>query len=150
MISVLLVDDSHRVREALVDLLSDADDITVTGQAEDGDEVVAADRRLSPDVILMDIAMRRLDGLQATERLLDQRPDARVVLLTGTVSPSLVERARDAGAVGYQLKGEDPGGLVDAVRRVAQGGTAWSPRALAQLSQDRTDHQDRSSGATAP
>jgi DNA-binding NarL/FixJ family response regulator len=150
VIKVLVADDNPRLRESLVELLSDAVDITVVGEAEDGDEVVEAYLRLDPDVVLMDVAMQRLDGLQATHRLLAREPDARVVLLTGTVSASLVQRAVDVGAVGYQVKGDDPEGLVDAVRRVAAGGTAWSSRALAHLVRHPHQGNGRPGGAVAP
>jgi CheY-like chemotaxis protein len=133
LVTVVVVDDHEQVRETLVDLLSGAGDIDVVGQCTDGDEVLDADRRLRPDVVLMDLAMQRVDGISATQMLLAERPHARVVLLTGTVSASLVRQAAAAGAVGYQLKGDDPIGLIDAVRRVAHGGTAWSPGALALL-----------------
>ncbi len=133
MITVLVVDDHAGLRETLVELIAQAEDIDVVGQCADGDEVLAAHRRLRPDVVLMDVVMQRVDGLSATRRLLAERPDARVVLLTGTVSATLVRQALEAGAVGYQVKGEDPAGLVGSIRRVAHGGTAWSPRALALL-----------------
>jgi len=133
LITVVVVDDHEQVRETLVDLLSSAGDIDVVGQCSDGDEVLDADRRLRPDVVLMDLAMPGVDGISATRLVLAERPDARIVLLTGTVSASLVRQAAAAGAVGYQLKGDDPLGLLDAVRRVAHGGTAWSAGALALL-----------------
>jgi DNA-binding NarL/FixJ family response regulator len=150
VITVLVVDDNERLRQTVVDLLSDAEDVLVVGQATDGDEVVDAYLRCDPDVVLMDVAMARVDGLQAAQALLERRPDARVVLLTGTVSASLVRRAQEVGALGYQLKGEDPMGLVDAVRHVAHGGTAWSPRALAFLHHNSHDLGKRPNGAIAP
>lgn len=147
MITVLVVDDNDRLRQTVVDLLSEAEDVVVVGQAADGDEVVPAYLRSEPDVVLMDVAMARVDGLQATQLLRERRPDARVVLLTGTVSASLVRRAQEVGAMGYQLKGEDPLGLVDAVRHVARAGTAWSPRALAFLHHGSRDAGKRPNGA---
>lgn len=150
MITILVVDDSRVVREALVDLLDGAAGVTVVGTAEDGDEVAAAFEALQPDIVLMDIAMQRVDGLRAATSLLQANPDARVVLLSGTVSGSLVRRALDAGVVGYLIKGEDPGGLVDAVRRVAAGGTAWSARALAHLPHLGQNGDDGPRGAIAP
>jgi DNA-binding NarL/FixJ family response regulator len=133
LITVLVVDDTDRVRESLVELLSGTGDIDVVGECTDGDEVLAADRELTADVILMDVAMQRMDGITATRRVVTARPDARVVLLTGTVSAALVREAAAAGACGYQLKGDDPLDLLDAVRAVANGGTAWSAGALALL-----------------
>jgi DNA-binding NarL/FixJ family response regulator len=147
LITVLVVDDHARVRDSLADLLSGTGDMVVVGQCADGDEVLDADRRLRPDVVLMDVAMQRTDGLSATEGVVNERPDARVVILTGSVSASLVRRAAEVGAVGYQLKGENPGDLIEAVRRVAHGGTAWSDGALALL--PRTDDGARPKDATA-
>jgi DNA-binding NarL/FixJ family response regulator len=134
LITVLVVDDHARVRDSLADLLSSTGDMVVVGQCSDGDEVLDAARRLQPDVVLMDVAMQRTDGLSATEVVVNERPDSRVVILTGSVSGSLVRRAAEVGAVGYQLKGDNPGDLIDAVRTVARGGTAWSDGALAFLS----------------
>jgi DNA-binding NarL/FixJ family response regulator len=134
LITVLVVDDHARVRDSLADLLSSTGDMVVVGQCSDGDEVLDAARRLQPDVVLMDVAMQRTDGLSATEVVVNERPDSRVVILTGSVSGSLVRRAAEVGAVGYQLKGDKPGDLIDAVRTVARGGTAWSDGALAFLS----------------
>lgn len=133
MITVLVVDDHARVRETLVELLDEADDVAVVGECADGDEVLAAYRSLLPDVVLMDVVMQRVDGLTATRGLLTECPEARVVLLTGTVSATLVRQALECGAAGYQVKGDDPTGLVDTIRHVAHGGTAWSPRAMALL-----------------
>jgi DNA-binding NarL/FixJ family response regulator len=149
VITVLVVDDHARVRDSLADLLSSTGDMVVVGQCADGDEVLDADRRLRPDVVLMDVAMQRTDGLSATEVVVSERPDARVVILTGSVSGSLVRRAAEVGAVGYQLKGENPGDLIDAVRTVAQGGTAWSNGAMAFLSPP-DESRDASKGATNP
>jgi DNA-binding NarL/FixJ family response regulator len=133
LIRVMVVDDNPFVRDGLVGLLGAADDITVVAACADGDEVLEAADRAAPDVVLMDIAMRRVGGLDAIAMLHERHPDIRVVVLTGSFSPEVVRRARDRGAVGFLLKGGDPEDVLDSVRGVAGGGTAWSERAAATL-----------------
>lgn len=129
MIRVLVVDDHDLVRQAVSALLDDAGDITVVGQCADGGESVQAAARIEPDVVLMDLSMPVLDGFEATREVIRAHPPARVVILTSTLSCTNVHRARQAGAVGYQLKTAPPAKLVRAVRDVAQGGTGWDERA---------------------
>jgi DNA-binding NarL/FixJ family response regulator len=130
MIRVLLADDSPFVRESLTDLLSVSGNMEVVAQCDDGSGVLDAVQRTSPDVVLLDLVMPVVDGLEATRRLLAVQPDARVVLLTGSVSPDAVSEARRLGAAGYLLKADDPQYLVEALRTVALGGDAWSPAAM--------------------
>jgi DNA-binding NarL/FixJ family response regulator len=125
MIRVLLADDNAFVRSALVDLLTSAGDIEVVAECADGDEVVAAAQRSRPDVVILDLAMARVGGLAAAEQLLADMPDARIVILTGTLSAAAVRAAHDLGVVGYLLKDVVPDELPEHVRTVAAGGTAW-------------------------
>jgi DNA-binding NarL/FixJ family response regulator len=125
MIRVLLADDNAFVRSALTDLLTSSGDIEVVAECADGDEVVAAAQRSRPDVVILDLAMARMGGLEAAERLLAVQPDARIVVLTGTLSTTAVRAARDLGVVGYLLKDAVPEELPEHVRTVAAGGTAW-------------------------
>jgi len=133
----MVVDDSRAVRDGLAALLDSAEDISVVAACSDGDEAVSGARQSHPDVVLMDVVMARMGGLEATRRLLEDRPQTRVVLLTGTFSPSLVREADTLGAVGYLLKGDDGGSLIEGVRSVAAGGTAWSPPAAECLAGGR-------------
>jgi DNA-binding NarL/FixJ family response regulator len=128
---VVLAEDNRGVRDALIDLLNSAPDITVLGHCEDGDELLDCVERADPQVVLVDIAMPRVNGLEATRRLLAARPGTRVIVLTASLSAVLVREALDAGAVGYQLKGDDPADLLTAIRAVARGDTAWSRSAAA-------------------
>jgi DNA-binding NarL/FixJ family response regulator len=125
VIRVLLVDDHVLLRQLLADVLGETDDIAVVGECADGDEVVDVASRTHPDVVLMDASMVRTDGLEATRRLLDVQPQARVVILTGSFSEDSRREAEDIGAVGYLLKG-DVFSLPERIRSVASGGTAWS------------------------
>lgn len=126
MTRVLLVDDSPAVRAGLSLLLASTDGLLVVGMCTDGSEVVAAAAALAPDVIVMDIAMPGTDGIAATTALMAARPASRVLMLTTSVSGDAVLQAQRAGAQGYVLKGAHPEELVDAVRTIAAGGTAWS------------------------
>jgi DNA-binding NarL/FixJ family response regulator len=133
VIRVLLADDHEFVRSMIADLFAASGDITVVAPCSDGDEIVTAAERTDPDVVLVDLAMPRQTGLQAARALLAVRPEARIVLVTGTVSAAAVREAREIGLVGYLIKGEDPEELVGHVRTVAAGGTAWSEAALVSL-----------------
>ncbi len=150
MIRVLLVDDDPLVRSALTLILGGAPDLELVGEAADGRSGVEAARRLRPDVVLMDIRMPRLDGLEAT-RLLHQDPSPpRVIVLTTFDADDQVLGAISAGADGFLLKDTAPRQLVEAVRRVADGEPMLSPSAMSTLiRQVRADTgPDRSVDAT--
>lgn len=125
MIRLLLADDNAYVRSSLVELLSAGGDMTVVAECADGDEVVEAAERTQPDVVILDLAMARVGGLEAARRLLDVQPEARIVVLTATLSASAVREARALGVSGYLLKDADPEELPHHLRAVAAGGTAW-------------------------
>lgn len=132
-ISVLIVDDDALVRAGLSMILGGAGDITVVGEAADGDEVPALVARHRPDVVLMDIRMPRLDGLAATERLRAAPHPPEVVILTTFHADAQVLRALRAGAAGFLLKDTPPAELVEAIRRVAAGEPILSPAVTRQL-----------------
>jgi DNA-binding NarL/FixJ family response regulator len=136
VITVLVADDHAFVRDSLVELFTASGDLTVVAECEDGGQVLDAARRTRPDVVLLDLAMPRVTGLQAARELLADRPESRVVVLTGSLTPALVREAREIGVVGYLLKGEDPGALPGHVRTVAAGGTAWSDAAASATAGD--------------
>jgi DNA-binding NarL/FixJ family response regulator len=120
-IRVLVVDDSPLVRRALVERLSDEDDLTVVGACEDGSEVVAAAERLRPDVVFMDLSMPVMDGLEATEALCDVQEDARVIMLTAD-GGSARDQAEAAGARALVPKGTSPRRMLECLRTVVQDG----------------------------
>ncbi len=125
MTRVLVVDDHAPLRRLMVDVLSEAEGITVVGECCDGGEVVDAVLRTRPDVVLMDVSMPGTDGIEATRRLLAVRPRSRVLLLTASSSADSFQEARPPGAVGWMSKA-DVVALPDRVRQVASGGTEWS------------------------
>jgi len=128
-IRVLLADDHPVVRRGLAELLGAADDIDVVGAATDGDEAVAQAMETAPDVVLMDISMPNVDGVAATRRLLRERPEARVVMLTSFSERERILDALDAGAIGYLLKDAEPDELLRGVRAAARGESPLAPKA---------------------
>jgi len=119
-IRVLIADDHRMFAEALEAILGTDERLEVAGQAADGAEAVRLAVDLRPDVILMDIAMPIMDGLQATKQIRKQWPTARVLMLTGSNSKSDVDRAREAGAAGYVTKERIAAELIDAILEIAK------------------------------
>jgi DNA-binding NarL/FixJ family response regulator len=126
MIRVLLVDDHRLVRAGLRALLATVDDIEVVGVAADGAEALLVASGTSPDVVLMDLSMPGMGGVDATRELRRLMPAVRVVVLTSFPDEELVLRAVDAGAVGYLLKDAEPEDLVQGIRDAAEGGSPVS------------------------
>jgi DNA-binding NarL/FixJ family response regulator len=126
-IRVLLADDQELVRAGFRMILETQADIEVVGDAGDGVEAVAVTRRLQPDVVLMDIRMPNLDGLQATKQLMAAGSASRVVILTTFDLDEYVYQALTAGASGFLLKNAPPEQLIGAVRVVAAGDALLAP-----------------------
>lgn len=122
-ISVLLVDDHTLVRRGFRRILEDEDDIAVAGEASDGAEAIKLADVLQPNVIVMDCAMPGVNGLEATRKILEKNPQARVLMLSMHPEETLVRQALDAGARGYVLKNAVDLELGAAIRRVANGET---------------------------
>jgi DNA-binding NarL/FixJ family response regulator len=120
-ISVLLVDDHALVRRGFRRMLEDEEDISVKGEASDGEEAIRLARALKPDVIVMDCALPRVNGLVATRKILENDPKAAVLMLSMHSEDTWVRQALEAGARGYMLKNAIDLELVTAIRRVAAG-----------------------------
>ena len=141
-IRVLLVDDDALVRAGLSMLLAGAADITIVGEATDGSEVAQAVARLQPDVVLMDIRMPGMDGLEATELLRAEPGAPEVIVLTTFEADDYVMRALRAGAGGFLLKDTPPAEIIRAVRGVAAGEPMLSPAVTRRLIGHVTDNDD--------
>ena len=126
-IRVLLVDDEAMVRVGLRMVLSAEPDIEVVGEVGDGEGAEAAAFELAPDVVLMDVRMPRVDGIEAARRVMAARPQTRVVILTTFGEDEYVEGALRSGVSGFLLKVSPPEQLVAAVRTVASGGGLLDP-----------------------
>ena len=133
MIRVLVVDDHAVVRRGLAGLLDGAEDLTVVGVASDGEEAVAMAREHRPDVVLMDLQMPGVDGVEATTRILAEAVAGDVLVLTSFSDTQRILAALDAGAVGYLLKDAEPHDLLDGIRAVARGESPIDPKAARQL-----------------
>jgi DNA-binding NarL/FixJ family response regulator len=136
-IRVLVVDDQAMVRAGFRMLLADEPDIEVAAEAGNGREAVVEAARVRPHVVLMDIRMPEMDGLEATRRILAADPDSRILILTTFDLDEYVYRALQAGASGFVLKDDPPEQLLAAVRTVAGGDALLSPsvtrRVIAQF-----------------
>lgn len=133
MISVMLVDDHALVRDGLQRILERTADLEVVGSVASGTEAVRVDASLQADVILMDVSMPGMSGIEATERIRSVRTDANIVMLTATASGEDVVAALDAGASGYLLKDAETSSLLTSVREAANGDVPLDSRAARAL-----------------
>ena len=125
MIRVLVVDDHSFFRQTMVEVLNVDDDLHVVGECSDGTDVAAAVAELRPDVVLMDVRMQKMSGLEAARVLQSQGAGVRVLMLSSDSAPSTLAEARSSGAAGFLVKGLNPALVAQAVRRVAAGGSVW-------------------------
>lgn len=125
MIRVLVADDHPIARAAVLDLLADAAGVSAVGEAADGRAAVDLALRLRPDVVLMDVSMPELSGLDATRMLVGAYPEARVLMFSAEIRLSLIRAAREAGAAGFVAKGGRGTEVLRAIRTVSSGRPAW-------------------------
>jgi DNA-binding NarL/FixJ family response regulator len=133
VIRLVIVDDHAVVRSGLQSLLDTAEEIDVVGAASDGSEAIEVVGSTTPDVVLMDLSMPGVDGVEATAAITQAHPEVAVVVLTSFSEPSRITAALEAGAIGYQLKDAAPDDLIAAVRAAAAGGAPLDPRAARVL-----------------
>ena len=151
MTSVLIADDQALVRVGLRKILEAEPETTVVGEAGDGEDAVAAARRLRPDVVLMDIRMPALDGIEATRRIVGAQPGTRVLILTTFGLDAYVYDALRAGASGFMLKDAPPEEIAAAVRIVASGDALLAPAVTRAVIEEFARHQPAAAEApTAP
>lgn len=132
-IRVALVDDHQLVRDGLKSILSSIDDVEVVGEAGDGREAIKLCGRLDVDVVIMDIAMSGLNGLDATKRITAKHPATNVLILSMYDSEEYIARSMQHGARGYLLKNAQPQEFEDAIRKVASGAVYLSPEIGEQM-----------------
>jgi DNA-binding NarL/FixJ family response regulator len=148
MIGVLVVDDHPVLRNGLAQLLEQADGITLIGLAADGAEGVALALDKRPDVVLMDLEMPGLDGIEATRRIRASHGHTQVVVLTSFSDRARILDALDAGAAGYLLKDAEPEELLRGIRAAAAGQAPLAPQAASELLAER--HETRPAAELTP
>lgn len=121
MISILIADDHQLVRTSIAHLLNDECDIKIVGEVDDGESAVAQCRHLKPDIVLMDIRMPGIGGLEATRRIHRTMEDTKVLILTAHMEDSVLRRMLDAGASGFLSKGAGAQEMTEAIRQVFHG-----------------------------
>jgi two-component system, NarL family, response regulator LiaR len=136
VIRVMIADDHAIVRKGIRALLSEAEGFEVVAEAGDGQEAVRRAEETQPDVILMDLLMPVMDGIEATRQITARRPDARVLVLTSFAADNKVFPAIKAGAAGYLLKDSSPDELVRAIRQVHRGEPSLHPAIARKLLQE--------------
>jgi DNA-binding NarL/FixJ family response regulator len=133
MTRILVADDQPLVRSGFRMILDQRPDLELVGEAADGQQAIELAQKLEPDVILMDVRMPNLDGVEATRRLVDAGSPARILVLTTFDLDEYVYEAIRAGASGFLLKDVEPSELVDAIRVVAAGNSLFAPPATERL-----------------
>jgi DNA-binding NarL/FixJ family response regulator len=133
VIRVLIAEDHAVVRSGLERLLATTPDIEVVAGAADGEEAVALAEEHRPDVVLMDLSMPNVDGIEATRRIIADGAEAQVVVLTSISDREKIEAALDAGAIGYLLKDAEPEDVIRGIRAAARGESPIAPKAAREL-----------------
>ena len=136
LIKVLIVDDHAIVRKGIRALLATEPNIQVLGEAKDGREAIAEVERLRPDVILMDLVMPEMDGIEAIRQITGRQPGSRILVLTSFATDEKVFPAIKAGALGYLLKDSNPEELVQAIHQVHRGESSLHPTIARKLLQE--------------
>jgi DNA-binding NarL/FixJ family response regulator len=142
MIRVLIADDHHVVRRGLLFFLKTQKDIEVVGEAKNGIEAVDLVESLKPDIVLMDLVMPEMDGIEATKKIKKKWPEIHVVMLTSFSDKDHVLPAIEAGAAGYQLKDIEPDDLVSSIRKVMRGESILHPVATTQLEESLKEEEN--------
>ena len=127
MINVMIADDHDLVRTGISRMLSDIEDINIIGQATSGEEAITLYRSLSPDVVLMDLRMPGIGGLEATRKICQINTNAHVIVVTSCMEDPFPTKLLEAGAYGYLTKSSDIGEMVKAIRSVSSGQKYISP-----------------------
>jgi DNA-binding NarL/FixJ family response regulator len=139
MISVLIADDHGVIRDGLGRLIDALEDIELAGTAGDGEEAVERARELEPDVVLMDLDMPRMDGIEATRQIVEARPGTAVLVLTSFSDRARILGALSAGACGYLLKDASSEEVADGIRAASRGESPLDPRAARTIISARAE-----------
>jgi DNA-binding NarL/FixJ family response regulator len=141
VIRVLLAEDHRLVRAGLERLLATVPDIQVVGGAADGAEAIELAAQTRPDIVLMDLSMPNVSGIEATRAIVAANEAVQVVVLTSLTDRDRILAALDAGAIGYLLKDAEPDELIDGIRAAARGESPLSPKAARAVLTARAEHE---------
>jgi DNA-binding NarL/FixJ family response regulator len=141
VIRIAIADDHALVRDGLRQLLGQYEDLELVGEAADGEEATRVAAEQEPDVILMDLEMPGVDGVEATRRIVAEESGARVVILTSFSDRERIIDALDAGAIGYLLKDAEPADLVSGIRAAARGESPLAPKAATEVLSARRERR---------
>jgi DNA-binding NarL/FixJ family response regulator len=142
-ISVLLVDDHPLIRSALVAVLNSTDDIRVVCEASNGADAVELAHKHSPNVVVLDVEMPGMDAFHAATHILQLRPNTAIMFLTGHALDRSIEQAIKVGALGFVVKGDDPGAIPAAIRAVSRGEQYFSPTVAERVKGNLADMRKR-------
>jgi len=148
-VTVLIADDHPVVRQGLRTFLDLHEGVSVVGEAATGAEAVAMVEELLPDVVLMDLVMPDLDGIEAARRIRDLSPTTKVIVLTSYAEDEKIFPAIKAGAAGYLLKDVEPDEIADGIRRVHSGEALLHPKIAARLMREVTEEKEEGDVLTA-
>ncbi|WP_090085062.1 response regulator [Lentibacillus persicus] len=144
MINVLFADDHEMVRIGVTAYLSAQSDINVTAEADDGGEAVRLALELRPDIILMDLVMKEMDGIEATKQIIEQWPEAKIIVVTSFLDDEKVYPALEAGAISYMLKTSKASEIAKAIRKTYDGESILEPevtgKIMNRMRKKRTDN----------
>jgi DNA-binding NarL/FixJ family response regulator len=143
MIRLMLAEDHSLVRAGLADLVGNVADFELVAAAADGAEAVALAAEHNPDVVVMDLLMPELDGIEATRRIVEAHPAVQVVVLTSFSDRERILEALDAGAIGFLLKDAEPDELFRGIRAAARGESPLAPKAAREVLLARSERRDR-------
>jgi len=144
--SIIIVDDHKIFRDGLIMLLNNFDFVSLIGQAANGEEFLELIENKAPNIVLMDINMPKMNGIEATKQALRKYPDIKVIALTSFADDDYIEQMIAAGVEGYMLKRSDIDDFEKAIKKVADGGSYFSPEIIKVISRNLHKDKERKSG----
>ncbi len=144
--NIIIVDDHKIFRDGLIMLLNNFDFVTVTGEAANGEEFLELIEDVEPDIVLMDINMPKMNGIEATKQALKKYPELKVIALTSFADDEYIEQMISAGVEGYMLKRSDIEDFEKAIKKVADGGSYFSAEIIKVISRNLYKDKERKSG----
>ncbi|KJF45110.1 response regulator transcription factor [Draconibacterium sediminis] len=144
--NIIIVDDHKIFRDGLIMLLSNFNFVTVVGEAANGEEFLELIKDVEPDIVLMDINMPKMNGIEATKHALKKYPELKVIALTSFADDEYIEQMISAGVEGYMLKRSDIEDFEEAIKKVADGGSYFSAEIIKVISRNLYKDKERKSG----